>query len=107
MMKGSAFSLFLKLNQGLVKSLSLLISTILLLHFAACIFCGIAKYDLSNRDNWIHRYKLHVDFHQGGLNSYMRAFYFCFVTLTTVGYGDVVPKTKCIQPLIQLSCFFR
>lgn len=95
MLKGTELSLFLKLNQGLIKSLSLLISTILLLHFAACIFCGIAKYDINNQKIWIQRYRLYVDFHSGGLKSYMRAFYFCFVTLTTVGYGDVLPQTKC------------
>jgi hypothetical protein len=54
--RGTAFSYFLKLNGGLLKVLSLTASTILLLHFAACIFSATAYFDADNyRTTWIRR----------------------------------------------------
>ncbi len=57
----------------------------------ACGFHFILKYSTNGENNWISNI--------GAQNSdwserYINSLYFSFTTMITVGFGDIVPKTK-------------
>lgn len=56
MLKGTQLLLFLRLNSGLIKVLGLFVSTCLLLHLAACVFCALPGLETDPTENWINRY---------------------------------------------------
>jgi len=91
--KGTKLSYFLKINGGILKVISLTFFTILILHFAACVLGAIALFDTENaRSTWIMRGQFE-DFSPSKI--YLTAYYFAMTTLTTVGYGDITPRTNC------------
>lgn len=53
--KGTELSYFIKINGGIIKIISLTLFTILILHFAACIFCAIALLNDDPQETWIFR----------------------------------------------------
>lgn len=53
--KGTALSYYMKINGGILKIIALTLFTILILHFAACIFCAIALFDDDPKETWIYR----------------------------------------------------
>lgn len=90
--KGTSIYLYFRLNSGFVKTLSLAVATILGLHLATCLFCALPSFEDNVQASWIYRYSLQDD---PPSEVYLIAFYYCFVTLCTVGYGDIVPSTPC------------
>ena len=54
--KGTALSYFIKINGGIIKIIGLTLMTILILHFAACIFSAIALFSDDKQNTWISRY---------------------------------------------------
>jgi len=73
---------------------------LVLAHSGACVWVGIANwyrhhdrtYENFNgypEHSWIVRYE--NTWEQPELIKYLRALYFCYTTLTTVGYGDIGP----------------
>ena len=92
LIKGTALSMFLKLNSGLMKTLGLCVMTVMGLHLASCLFCAIPSLEDNIMESWVYRCNLQDK--QPSI-IYLNAFYFCFVTLCTVGYGDILAKTDC------------
>lgn len=62
------------------------------MHLAACLWCGIGLVESDYPDTWIWRLG-YIDY--DNFQIYIYSFYFCFVVLTTVGYGDISAYTDC------------
>lgn len=86
LLKGTPLFMFLKLNGGLLKTGSLAISTLVLLHLASCLIIALSGIGTEDIQSWIYKNNLQD---ASPTTVYITAFYFCFVTLTTIGYGDV------------------
>lgn len=91
-LKSSYFAHYFRVKGGLINVTLLLLFTLTTMHLANCIWCFIG---LSEEQpiGWIDRYKLR-DLSLGQI--YLKGFYFCLVSLATVGYGDITPYTECI-----------
>lgn len=75
----------------MVSNLIKLISLIFVLaHYSACCFYNIssAEASLKNPDTWIVTRNLHD---KNGFDIYVNALYFAFITMITVGFGDITP----------------
>lgn len=62
------------------------INLLALIHFSACIWIMIGRYEPSSRNNWICIKGLESERNQ---IIYSTAIYFTTTTILTVGYGDV------------------
>lgn len=91
LIKGTSLSMFVKINMGLLKTLVVFISTLLMLHLASCVWCALPTIEDDQGLTWI--YRSHLE-NQPDHVQYLTAFYYCFVTLTAIGYGDILPFTK-------------
>lgn len=91
MIRGTALSLFIKLNSGLIKTMIIFMGTLIGLHLVACLFLAIPSVEDDITNSWIWRYNLQD---ASNFEMYLNAFYFCLTTLTTVGYGDILVRTK-------------
>ena len=91
--KGTKLSYFLKINGGVLKIMSLVFFTALILHFAACVLSAISLFDDYNyKITWIARGNFQD---LSDPNIYLTAYYFALTTLTSIGYGDITPYTDC------------
>lgn len=88
---GNIWKFRLKVHENLFKTISTMLLTYVILHVAACIFIAIGRINHYYPHSWI--------VHQGLQNAsnseiYISAIYYCFVVLTTVGYGDIYSQNK-------------
>ena len=89
--RGSAFEYSVKVQFGVIRALRLGLCTVTLIHLGACLWAALGKGNLHDDKNWIERNDL-LD--ASNWTVYLTAVYFCFVTLTTVGYGDITAFTS-------------
>lgn len=82
---------FVRINGALIKSLILGIITLILLHISSCVWCFLGLYDEADNISWVHQYGLQ---NHSPSELYFISLYFMLVTLTTVGYGDLLPRTN-------------
>ena len=90
---------FLKVGASLERLTFFIIIMFLLCHITSCLFVIIASIDGPTPDSWILRYDL-ID--ESNYKIYVSAFYFTVTTITTVGFGDMSPKTT--NERIFVSC---
>lgn len=76
----------MKINQGVKRMISVMITMFFMVHLIACLFFMIAKMNNFGPDTWVTRFNL-GDSSQ--FTQYFFAVNWALQTLTTVGYGDI------------------
>ena len=82
----ASFFILTRVQGSIVRIVSL---TLILAHLCACIFSFIGRFEEDElHASWLSAYDLHQ---AGPGDQYIAALYFCVGSITTVGYGDIVP----------------
>ena len=89
----------LSLSHNFRRFLTVIIGILLALHVMACFFYFTSIYDDFSPDTWVVRYGIED---QTDAFKYVTSFYFALTTLTTIGYGDITPKTYLEKFLVML-----
>ena len=77
----------IKAKESFFKALMLGITTYLVLHISGCLFIYLGFMESQIPNTWIY----HANLENASTGEiYLSSIYFCFVVLTTVGYGDIV-----------------
>ena len=77
----------LKISNGFERLAIFVTFFILFIHVAACMFILLGEMEMEIHDTWINIVDL------SGSDLYVMAIYFVLTTVSTVGYGDLVPTT--------------
>ena len=83
--------LFRELSQISFNLITFVVVTSILIHNLTCLWIMVSDFEEKSTENWSIRYNNSND---SALEIYFSSLYFIFSTLTTVGYGDIVPLTN-------------
>ena len=78
----------IKANNGIIRLIKFSFTVVILVHIVGCFWYFVAKLDDQHPDSWVSRYG-YID--SDNFTLYITSVYWVFTTLTTVGYGDIVP----------------
>mmetsp|Transcript_15603 Transcript_15603/g.51245 ORF Transcript_15603/g.51245 Transcript_15603/m.51245 type:complete len:797 (-) Transcript_15603:107-2497(-) len=93
----------LNVNYALFALSKFVVMALMLCHWMACSFQILA--DLQGAFTWSDAYsELHPSAERGAFDQYITCFYWAMTTMSTIGYGDVVPQTT-IERLVM--CLFQ
>ena len=81
----------IRVKANLFKTLYLTLQTFFIVHISACIFIYIGHLDYLYPSTWINKQELSD---KSSLEIYFMSVYYCFVVLTTVGFGDIVSENN-------------
>ncbi|EWS72751.1 cyclic nucleotide-binding domain protein (macronuclear) [Tetrahymena thermophila SB210] len=83
------FLLNLKIS-GFISLLFLLFQVLYYTHLMSCAWFTIGNYGLQFQEGWIYRYGL---IEKSIFVKYLYSFYYSVITMSTIGFGDLVPQT--------------
>lgn len=78
----------IKARSGLINTCYVLFLAYIIVHCSACVFLLIGQYS-DDTYSWYITYKI-AD--MSNMEAYVTSLYFCLVSLTTVGFGDINPQ---------------
>ncbi|CAD8058871.1 unnamed protein product [Paramecium sonneborni] len=82
-----------KIQAGFLELAKLITLLLYVLHISACIWigCGRISTSVTNGTSWMVKEDI---LNEQWIVQYLRSFYFCTVTMFTVGYGDLTPQSN-------------
>ena len=87
----SSIQNFFKISHSTRRLITTLLMIIISIHIFACFFFYANVYNEFSPDSWAVRYGIQDS---PILDIYISSIYYSVVTITTIGYGDITPKTK-------------
>ena len=87
----SSIQNFFKISHSTRRLITTLLMIIISIHIFACFFFYSNVYNEFSPDSWAVRYGIQDS---PILDIYISSIYYSVVTITTIGYGDITPKTK-------------
>ena len=78
---------FLNIKQSVARLIGVFFTVLVCVHIFACLWAFIPKLEGYELKTWVMRGGFYDDF------QYILAIYWCIVTFSTVGYGDITPGT--------------
>ena len=87
----SSIQNFLKISHSTRRLITTLLMILISIHIFACFFFYANVYNEFSPDSWAVRYGIQDS---PILDIYISSIYYSVVTITTIGYGDITPKTK-------------
>ncbi|OMJ83599.1 hypothetical protein SteCoe_15451 [Stentor coeruleus] len=79
---------FFNIKQSVVRLIGVFSAVLVCVHIFACMWAFLPKFEEYKPDTWVIKGDF-IDKEQ-----YMISVYWCFVTFSTVGYGDITPGTS-------------
>jgi potassium voltage-gated channel Eag-related subfamily H protein 7 len=83
---------------GLIK---MIVSLTLIAHFIACFWHGVGFFSQGN-DTWLDYYGIRGE---DNWTKYLYSFYWATMTMATVGYGDITPKSNLERVTASITMF--